>query len=131
MKSLENAFVNIIGQYDLDTETIKQIFEKAMDTVEKIKKSKLICSKCKEIDHIANITLYQTHFYVQPYGCSSGDYWLDGECQFVCNHCDTTNRLLAEKTKQNIAQYKKYFKKVINTYEQKPTKWINNFSEIQ
>ncbi len=132
---LEKAFIHTIQHYKLDDETTEKTFNDAMSTIRSLKKAKIKCPKCGTKNDINNITLYQTHYYVLPSGCSLGDYWLPGECQFNCNCCKTVNRLLKEETKHKIELCKPYFKEVIETYgkEQNPTynkEWVNNFSDI-
>lgn len=103
------------------------------------------CAACKRGCRIADLTLYQTYWHVPPRGCCEGDYWKEGECQFVCPHCDTANRLLFETTwdtrlldnvsrKNNLFErcYRCNFKEVVDVYdrEEKPShkgKWTNNY----
>lgn len=88
------------------------------------------CAKCERRSLIANVTLYQTHWYTPPSGCTDGDYWNEGECQFVCHHCNTVNRLLHKSTYDDAKhqyvsaahdifrwQYRKTFKEVIDTHD--------------
>lgn len=108
-------------------------------------KKQIPCAACKKRCLIANVTLYQTHWHVAPRGCSEGDYWKEGECQFVCHHCNTANRLLF-KTEYDYSkhehisaandifrwQYMNTFKEVIDTHgdDEKPTanhRWVNNY----
>lgn len=93
-------------------------------------KKQIPCAHCKHRLLIANVTLYQTHWHVPPRGCCEGDYWQPGECQFVCHHCGTVNRLLFETTydyskHENVSakndyfesNYKYGFKEIIDTHE--------------
>ena len=103
------------------------------------------CKACSRNCLIANVTLYQTHWYVRPHGCTGGDYWSEGECQFVCHHCNVANRLLCttqydHKREQHVSkqldlfrwEYRKTFKSIVETHEdeEEPThthKWVNNY----
>lgn len=39
-------------------------------------------------------TIYiQSHWYVEPHGCTGGDYWKEGEGQFRCDSCGKISRL--------------------------------------
>ena len=42
---------------------------------------------------ISDLEYIQTHWYTGPTGCSEGDYWNEGEGQFVCPVCGKLNRL--------------------------------------
>jgi hypothetical protein len=124
-------------QGDIDVAAPRQITDLSL-------RKQIPCAACKHRCLISNITLYQTHWYVSPSGCSGGDYWKEGECQFVCHHCDTANRLLFKQkwddkllshvSKSNDVFQLKYhgkFKEVIDTHEdhEEPTathRWVNN-----
>lgn len=108
-------------------------------------KKQIPCVHCGCRSLIANTALYQTHWYVQPSGCTDGDYWLPGECQFVCHHCGVVNRLLfnttydyskrrsvSEKNDLFELKYKNEFKEIIDTHgdDENPTashRWVNNY----
>lgn len=53
----------------------------------------ILCS-CGKKHRIKDLDLLVTHWYVQPYGCTDGDYWNEGEFQFVCPKTKVINRLL-------------------------------------
>lgn len=61
---------------------------------EKRKRRKIACGGCTKLHAIGKLELLITHFYIQPQGCSEGDYWLEGEWQFVCPLTCARNRLL-------------------------------------
>lgn len=54
---------------------------------------RILCS-CKKYHAINKLELLVTHWYVEPCGCSGGDYWREGEWQFVCPSTGMRNRLL-------------------------------------
>lgn len=51
------------------------------------------CS-CGKAYAIGRLHLIVTHFYIEPHGCTGGDYWKEGEWQFVCPTSGIINRLL-------------------------------------
>lgn len=98
---------------------------------------------CGKYHTIKNCEVIQTHWYVQPRGCTDGDYWNEGELQIVCPEKDGKNRLLftsshtfpwehrSEYDYDAQAQFKriyKYlFKKVIDDYDTDTRPWVNNY----
>lgn len=54
---------------------------------------KILCS-CGESHPINQLELIVTHWYVEPSGCSGGDYWNEGEWQFLCPGFGMRNRLM-------------------------------------
>lgn len=57
---------------------------------------------CGEQHMIKDLIYIQTHYYIAPYGCSSGDYWLPGEGNFICPTCGNRNRLYDRKEIQTL-----------------------------
>ncbi len=104
---------------------------------------KILCS-CGRRHAIKDLSLIVTHWYVQPHGCTGGDYWLEGEWQFHCPDTGMRNRLLfhdthleyedrrtvgkaAEATFKTL--YRNLFKERSDEYEDRPTTYAfhNNF----
>jgi len=50
-------------------------------------------SGCGKFFRVSTLTYIQTHWYTPPFSCSGGDYWNQGEGQFVCPGCGAMNRL--------------------------------------
>lgn len=48
---------------------------------------------CNRKFHIKDLVFIQTRWYVEPYSCSGGDYWKDGEGQFECPGCGCSNKI--------------------------------------
>lgn len=69
---------------------------------------------CGSLLSVKNLVYIQTHWYTEPYGCVSGDYWNEGEGQFVCSKCERLNRLY-ERPK--VQAMKKLFKEVKDEYK--------------
>lgn len=53
---------------------------------------RILCC-CGKMHSIKSLDLIVTHFYISPHGCTGGDYWLEGEWNFVCPK-GVNNRLL-------------------------------------
>jgi hypothetical protein len=52
---------------------------------------------CGKATPIRELVYIQTHWYVEPHGCTGGDYWRAGEGNFDCPHCGHRNRLYDRK----------------------------------
>lgn len=70
------------------------IAEKALAKISSIRKRRKIVCSCGDAHAICELELLVTHWYVEPHGCSGGDYWREGEWQFTCLKDGTRNRLL-------------------------------------
>ncbi len=62
---------------------------------------------------IGEITYLQTHWYVEPSGCSGGDYFKEGEGNWICPKCGGRNRLGYQK---EIQKQKRLFKAYVDEY---------------
>ena len=86
----------------------------------KLRKTLVKCSPnnfgkgCGQALEIGELEYIQTHWYTSPHGCSGGDYWNQGEGQFICPHCGHCNRLY---DRPEIEDLKHLFKSVIDTYD--------------
>ncbi len=128
-------------------EKLKDLHEKEIILLKKIdkenKRKDIYCTCCNTPHKIENISLIQTHWYTQPYGCNEGDYWQEGEVQFVCPKTQIRNRLLFDTFNipwnerkdynknselQFKSKYKRLFKEVIDRHEKpKGYNFVNNF----
>lgn len=52
------------------------------------------CRSCGKLHAINKLALLVTHWYTEPHGCTGGDYWSEGEWQFVCPTKGEVNRLM-------------------------------------
>ncbi len=68
---------------------------------------KLGCGKCTQI---GKLTYIQTYWYVEPYSCTGGDYWRQGEGQFECTKCGYLNRLYK---RPEVEKLKHHFKEIV------------------
>lgn len=94
-------------------EAEKKRLEKALANVVKLldeskSRSRVRCDHCGKTTVVSALTYIQTHFYISPYGCTSGDYWKEGEGQFECPKCGRENRLY---DRPDVVALKRYFKK--------------------
>src|SRR3989344_6878999 len=109
----------------------RQILAK-IDIRNKIRKIK--CGVCEDSHKIGDLTAIQTHWYTPPRECVEGDYWNEGELQFVCPETGIINRLLFDNSdvpweerriyendpeQQFKRNYKKRFKEVVDRYDEK------------
>lgn len=69
---------------------------------------------CGAILPVGELTYIQTHWYTSPYGCTGGDYWNQGEGQFVCPKCGELNRLYE---RPQVEALKGSFKEIKDKYE--------------
>lgn len=92
--------------------------ERAREIVNAIKavqaQTVVMCSKCKRGREIKDIDYIQTHFYIEPSGCTGGDYWNEGEGRWQCDRCQHIERLY---NKPEVAALKHLFKSVVDKYD--------------
>lgn len=96
---------------------------------------------CCGASHAINtLELLVTHWYTEPHGCTGGDYWSEGEFEFVCPTSSARNRLMfndfdvdykrrgsdgAEPAFKRL--YRSLFASRRDTYREDPgVRWINN-----
>jgi len=95
-------------------------------------RKKIGCESCGKRHQISTLTLIQTHWYTPPSGCMEGDYWREGEIQFVCPTAKVANRLMFDNydvpwekrrnfennpEEQFKRKYKPLFREVIESHE--------------
>lgn len=79
----------------------------------------------------------QTYFYVAPYGCTGGDYWLPGEIRIVCPVDNRENRILFHDYPRKLQNrfrilYDSKFKSISKRYKSQDRfreldpSWVNN-----
>ena len=107
------------------------------------KNRKIKCGACEDYHKIGVLTAIQTHWYTPPHGCTEGDYWNEGELQFVCPETNVKNRLLFNNydvpwdERRNYANnpeeqfkrnYKHLFIEVKDSHDKTTSgEWVNNF----
>lgn len=97
--------------------TIEKLQREATELNKKLaaarKRSLLTCSSCKKRTSVSKLVYIQTHWYVQPYGCTGGDYWRAGEGRYECPKCGYENRL---HDRPRATSLKYYFKEMVDDY---------------
>lgn len=108
---------------------------------ERNKKKSIDCEGCSKSHQIQDLTLIQTHLYVSPRGCTEGDYWNEGEMQFICPETEIINRMLFNNHDVHWEERKKYannseeqfrrnykplFKEVREVYEESKFRTVDN-----
>jgi hypothetical protein len=48
----------------------------------------VVCPNCSTQTPISESTVVKTHHYVQPYGCTGGDYYVHDGYLLYCSHCE-------------------------------------------
>lgn len=87
---------------------------------DKRRDQKLQCGWCGKRHAVRKLTLIQTHWYVEPYSCTGGDYWNQGEKQYECPSCGQRMRDLDRPWKDcdpKIAKLARYFKETIKEHK--------------
>ena len=72
----------------------QKALDKAQAGLRAERASRLILCSCGKRHRINSLTLIVTHWYVEPHGCTGGDYWREGEWQFECPATKLRNRLM-------------------------------------
>ena len=73
--------------------------------------TEVVCTRCNDgpgcgkKSYIRDLVYIQTLYYVEPSGCSGGDYWVPGEGNFDCAHCGQRNRLYKRKDIQALRDF--------------------------
>lgn len=52
-------------------------------------KFKYKCPSCKKFSKIKDTNAIQHHYYIEPHGCTSGDYWVTSGIEWYCPKCET------------------------------------------
>ena len=72
------------------------------------------CPSCDKRTKVKNVLLLREHSYVEPYGCSAGDYWIPSQYLLMCFKCDSVLRFYVnddeyyytEFVKDHMSQFK-------------------------
>ena len=52
-------------------------------------KFKYKCPSCKKFSSLKDTSGIQKLYYVEPYGCTGGDYWKNSGVEWYCPKCNT------------------------------------------
>ena len=84
------------------------------------------CCRCNNDYPISTQEYIQTHWYTSPHGCTGGDYWNEGEANWICPGCGFRNRFDGIKDKYvslpnyfyrpELVAVKRYFASVRECY---------------
>lgn len=66
----------------------------ALERVDDARKNLTILCGCGKRHKIGDLKLIVTHWYVSPHGCTGGDYYNEGEWQYLCPKDNVRERLL-------------------------------------
>jgi hypothetical protein len=69
---------------------------------------------CGRVTKVSKIDYIQTFWYTEPYGCVGGDYWNEGEGQFVCPKCGALNRLYE---RPEVVRLRGIFRNIIDRHK--------------
>lgn len=95
-------------------EAAEKALKAAVDKLEAaLKETLLECRKCKWRFEVKTATYIQTHWYVEPYSCTGGAYWNQGEGQVECPSCGNINRVY---NAPEIVALKLHFKNIKDTH---------------
>jgi len=105
----------------------KQCVQQGNDDLAEARGRRLLqCGACSIKSPARKWVVFQKEYYISPHGCSSGDYWRDGEKDINCPKCGTWNRCIFKHGK-SVA--KKYADSMIENDpyrgEDVPGEWVN------
>ena len=87
------------------------------------------CKACNGLHKIKDLTAIQTFWYERPHGCMGGDYWVDGELDFLCpDYPYARNRILFMESYKIPWGERSNFK--YNAQEQFKRKYSGLFKEV-
>lgn len=69
---------------------------------------------CGHKQEIGSTVYIMTHYYVEPHGCTGGDYWKEDEGRFKCDNCGKITRLY---DCPEIERLKGHFKQIERVYD--------------
>lgn len=81
------------------------------------KNKKFRCPNCNQITPLRKLDLLISQFYVEPYSCTGGDYWTEGDnptYYITCPKCNKENRIyscLKGPLYQFVKEYRWNFRK--------------------
>lgn len=73
---------------------LEEELESARNDLKNVRSRRKILCYCGEFHKIQDLIVIITHFYIEPYGCTGGDYWKEGEWQFSCPSTNKINRIM-------------------------------------
>lgn len=52
-------------------------------------KFKYKCPSCNKFSKLKDTDAVQKHYYIEPHGCTGGDYWVTNGVEWFCPKCNT------------------------------------------
>jgi len=114
--------------YRSDRDTIIQAVHKAYQEYNRLLSelkdcesgAKIVCPSCN-CSYLVSTQIYiQTHWYVEPHGCTEGDYWNMGEAKWKCPSCEVFWRFNSSNEawigNLELVALKRRFNKVVECY---------------
>ena len=99
-------------------------------TLEKLKGNRTLLCGCGKKHKIKELTLMRDHWYVEPYSCSAGDYYNEGEKSFLClDDPSVRNRIFDNNWKYKVS-YSNRDKLCNDIIEQFMREYRSNFKEL-
>lgn len=78
-------------------------------------KLKYKCSKCSNLSKLRDTHGIRHHHYVEPQGCTLGDYWDASGVSYICPKCNTKLKpAYSEREQWELLSY--YFKSLSNEH---------------
>lgn len=81
------------ADYKMVVEKAEQALVAARENLNDVRRNRSILCSCSSFHKICELELIVTHWYVEPYSCTEGDYWVEGEWNFMCPDTGMRNRL--------------------------------------
>ncbi len=73
---------------------------------------RLKCRECGKTSPLGTWDFMRDHWYIQPHGCTDGDYWKAHEvqtCYIVCPHCRKMNYIYNHPMRDQLIGLSKQF----------------------
>ena len=102
MSEIVELFLPVLGgPSDEDVKAAKAVLDaREAARIEQMQNALVRCRNfamtgrgCNDFLRVGDLTYIQTHCYVEPHGCSGGDYWYASDGAFNCPTCGHRNRL--------------------------------------
>jgi len=84
------------------------------------------CGRKTRVDKLVYI---QTYWYTEPFSCSAGDFWTEGEAKFVCPKCLHLNREFSRHD-EVLSKHRKHFGEEVEAYDSKDRNYPKNTGKV-
>lgn len=100
--------MNAIARLDSQIAELQSNIETLENKKIKLRKNQSFKCGCGVSHQFKNCVVVRTHWYVQPYSCSGGDYWNEGKFHIICPDTGNHNRMLFDTYDVEWSERKKY-----------------------